>query len=232
MKTIWLETVDSTNEYLRQRLSDFAEGDAVAAEKQTAGKGTAGRSFFSEGGLYFSFVVRAGQERLPLVTRAIAVAVRDVLYETFSVPARIKWVNDIYVDFRKVCGILCEHTGEDVIVGIGINLCEPEGGFPDDLKDIASALTKTALTRDEKTTLIKSVIIRFFSLLHDLNAQEINECYAARLNCIGRTVEVTAGGRTIRGRAVRLDENGYLVVKNREGEHTFSSGTLRFILPF
>ena len=226
-----MDTVDSTNDYMRQRLADFSEGDAVAADKQTAGKGTAGRSFFSEGGLYFSFLLRAEQALLPLVTRAVAVAVRDALEEKFSLPTRIKWVNDIYIDFRKVCGILCEHTGDAVIVGVGINLVEPEGGFPGELRYTAGALTKTTLSREEKETLVKSVITRFFALLRGLNAREINERYAAGLNCLDRMVEVTAGEKTVRGRTVRLDENGYLVVRNREGEHTFASGSLLFILP-
>lgn len=120
-------------------------GTTVTAREQTGGKGTNGRSFFSPGktGVYMSVVLRnVKKERLLDVTPMAAVAVSRVLDRNFGVRTGIKWVNDVYLDGKKVCGILTKAQSKNgetdfIIVGIGINLFAPEGGFPEEIQNTA-----------------------------------------------------------------------------------------------
>lgn len=144
------DTVTSTNTVLKEMAeSGAAEGTVVAAKMQTAGKGRLGRSFFSpdSGSIYMSILVRPrfDPDKATLLTTAAAVAVAFAVEEVTGKEAGIKWVNDIYFNDKKVCGILTEgqinpESGalEYAIVGIGINLYDPEGGFPAELPNAGS----------------------------------------------------------------------------------------------
>ena len=155
------DVVDSTNDVCQRIASSGEKGSiVVVAGCQTRGKGRRGRTFFSPdgSGLYMSMLIHAfginSQMALRLTTIA-AVAVAESIEAVADVPAEIKWVNDVYVRGRKVCGILTEasfnledSTLDYAVVGIGINVYEPEGGFPESIKDragsIASALDQFA----------------------------------------------------------------------------------------
>lgn len=230
-KTIKLIETDSTNEYIRRNLSAFGNGDTVIASRQTAGKGTSGRSFYSpESGLYMSIaLVSPKEELLPFVTPAAAVAVRNALKKVFGADAAIKWVNDILIDGKKVCGILCEKTENTAIVGIGINLSAPDGGFPEEIKDIAGAvLTRTPSPR-EKRKLVRSVRKNLLALFRKASGEEIIEEYAAHSAVLGKRVEVTRGENKTAGTAVRITREGYLTIDDGKEEIVVASGTLRFI---
>ena len=134
----------STNLDARRWLQDgAAHGSLVAADRQTAGRGRLGRSFASaDGGLYMSVVIKSD---LPagVLTTLCAVAVRRAIQELTGKTADIKWVNDLQIDGKKICGILCEGVWQGdrplgVIAGIGLNICQRE--FPEALRDIAASL--------------------------------------------------------------------------------------------
>lgn len=150
-KIISLDRCVSTNDeaYLLAE-NGAANGTTVTAREQTGGKGTNGRSFFSPGktGIYMSVILRSvKQDRLLDVTPMAAVAVSRTLDKIFGVKTRIKWVNDVYLDGKKVCGILTKAQSKNgktdfIVVGIGINLFAPEGGFPDDIKNTAGFVSR------------------------------------------------------------------------------------------
>ena len=150
-KIISLDRCVSTNDeaYLLAE-NGAANGTTVTAREQTGGKGTNGRSFFSPGktGIYMSVILRnVKQDRLLDVTPMAAVAVSRTLDKIFGVKTRIKWVNDVYLDGKKVCGILTKAQSKNgktdfIVVGIGINLFAPEGGFPDDIKNTAGFVSR------------------------------------------------------------------------------------------
>lgn len=229
-KTIKLIETDSTNEYIRRNISAFGNGDTVIASRQTAGKGTSGRSFYSpESGLYMSVaLVSPKEELLPFVTPAAAVAVRNALKEFFGADAAIKWVNDILIGGKKVCGILCEKTENTAIVGIGINVCEPAGGFPEELKSVACAVSSRPVSSREKIRLARLIRKNFLSLLAD-DPQKIIAEYAAHSAVLGKRVEVTRGENKTAGTAVRITREGYLIIDDGKNEIVVASGTLRFI---
>ena len=148
---ISLDRCVSTNDEAYLLAENGAEnGTTVTAREQTGGKGTNGRSFFSPGktGIYMSVILRnVKQDRLLDVTPMAAVAVSRTLDKIFGVKTRIKWVNDVYLDGKKVCGILTKAQSKNgktdfIVVGIGINLFAPEGGFPDDIKNTAGFVSR------------------------------------------------------------------------------------------
>lgn len=149
------DSVPSTNQAAKLAAvsGDAGHGSLVAALEQTEGRGRRGRSFCSprEAGLYFSVVLHPGeslQESL-LITTAAAVAVYKAVLEVCGISLGIKWVNDLFKDGKKVCGILTEamtdfESGniESAIVGIGLNLF-PGEEIPEELENIAGALYDT-----------------------------------------------------------------------------------------
>ncbi|MBR7002868.1 MAG: biotin--[Neisseriaceae bacterium] len=150
----YVDETTSTNTVLKQMAADGAkDGTVYLAARQTQGRGRMGRSFFSpDGGLYFSMLFRPKMNPATslLLTVAAAVAVAEAMDEVFDTQSKIKWVNDVYVNGKKVCGILAESqldpskpTEQAVIVGIGINVCAPKDGFPTEIENRAGALCET-----------------------------------------------------------------------------------------
>jgi len=144
---VWLTEVDSTNAYAKKLLKEGRRPPfLVAAESQTMGRGRLGKPFFSpKGGLYMSLALKYGGSE-EQTTLAASVAVCRMLERYCGVRPHIKGVNDLLVDGKKICGILCEAVcGQDgnigaVIVGVGVNTRGEGYIFPDELKDIAGAV--------------------------------------------------------------------------------------------
>ena len=134
-KIFFLDEVDSTNEYLKD--ADFSDFTAVVACRQTAGKGSRGRSFVSNyGGLYMSVGVYPDKDLVRLLTPLAAVAVKRAVKTVFDIDCQIKWVNDLVYKtdkLRKVCGILTESVtvGDRIktVVGIGLNVFDDGRNF-------------------------------------------------------------------------------------------------------
>ena len=149
-----LESINSTNTEAKNLVcKNAAENTVVLAEHQTAGKGRMNRKFSSpEGtGIYMSLILKPklSAENAVMITTAAAVAVSQAIESVANVKTGIKWVNDIYIGDKKVCGILAESASSSlnsdfkyVILGIGVNVFEPTDGFPDEIKEIAGAIYK------------------------------------------------------------------------------------------
>lgn len=168
LKNIALQTVDSTNTYAKILLKEEQDPRfLITAESQTAGRGRLGKSFYSpKGGLYMSLALKYGGSE-EQTTLAAAVAVCRVLERICGVSPHIKPVNDLLVNGKKVCGILCEaicgSSGEidTVIIGVGVNTFGESHLFPDDLKNIAgtvkSPITNTELANEIAREIIKTI---------------------------------------------------------------------------
>ena len=172
------DTLESTNtEAANQARAGADEGLCVLARQQTAGRGRHGRTWISErdSGLYFSLILRPklDAEFLPLITLMSGIAVYDAL-EELGLKPDIKWVNDILVNDKKICGILAETAetskGLAVIVGIGINVTS--SNFPDELSGLATSI-KAEIGRlvkpDEVAELLTRFISYFYNILRDEN---------------------------------------------------------------
>ncbi len=231
-----LENTDSTNTCVRRLAEDGApEGTVVVAAAQTAGRGRSGKSFLSPAGtgLYMSVLLRpqlAMGDAL-LITTAAAVAVAHAVERVAAVTAQIKWVNDVYVDGKKVCGILTEGALDlengglrYAILGIGINICPPAGGFPPELAPIAGALTETG-GEALRAPLAAAVLDEFFALYPHLTEKPFYDDYVSRSLLTGRQIEVLRGGMHLPAMALGIDRDLHLRVRYADGsEENLAAG--------
>lgn len=231
------DVLPSTNDVLRtEALAGAPHGTVVWAHTQTAGKGSRGRSFCSpDGGLYFSVLLRDWVDPMQ-ITCAAAAATHEAIRRVLHISTQIKWVNDLYLDGRKVCGILCEGVtvGSKLcaaVLGIGINLVTPSGGFPIALKDIAGGLLTAPPADDVPLTLIAEIL----SLLHAYLAdptQAYMDCYRANNMALSKQVCYHLGGVTKRALVQEITDRGSLlllcedgtVCEALSGEITFENG--------
>lgn len=226
-----LPTVGSTNTYLRE--GDFPSGHIVFSSEQTAGRGRRGKSFISSrgSGLYFSFIIKDSVpvENMWALTFMAAIAVTKTL-RSYGADAGIKWVNDVFVNGRKICGILTEvtldaeaRTSRDIIVGIGINL--KKTAYPDDIKDIAISLEETG-ERARINDVASGVINLFDRMYADFDIPYILDEYRALCFILGRDITYIRNGESHSARAKAILDNGNLSVESDGVETILSSGEI------
>ncbi len=201
---VFFDTLDSTNSEAKRRLSS-AEPDALhktvlVAAAQTAGRGRMGRSFYSPAhtGIYLSLIWCKEKISEPAkITALAAVAVCRALKEQYGADAKIKWVNDIFIDDKKVCGILTEGTAnfesgciESAVIGIGVNIAADK--MPEELKGIVGGVVSST-ENYRRSGLCAAVIRELLNLLEgapEIKAEAMQE-YKRRSNLIGKTIEVS-----------------------------------------
>ena len=223
------DTVDSTNRVARTHAAESGHVPALfLADAQTQGRGRLGRSFFSpaQTGIYMTLLMDVTDEDVSSVaklTSAAAVAVTDVMDKHMGVDGQIKWVNDIYVNGKKVCGILAESFFCDdrryVAVGVGINLNTHV--FPSELEDVAGSVG-VSTNKQERVAiaeLMGAALWDIFGSLRDKDSSFMDR-YRKRSMVIGKQVTFTESGVTREGFAVAVDDCGGLVVSLADGSHT------------
>ncbi len=219
-----LGETDSTNLRLKEwaRSGQIAPPYLLTADSQTAGRGRLGRSFVSPPGtgLYMSLLANMPPDTdAGKITVLAAVAVCQAVEEMTDLTPRIKWVNDLFVGGRKVCGILAEGLGDSVIIGIGVNLKPPAGGFP------REAGLAGALNRDIDGPELAGCIARhLLSGLENPGDPAILAAYRARMPLVGHTVRYTQNGQTKSARVTGVSEDGGLMILGENGPETLRSG--------
>lgn len=232
------DSVTSTNTVAAGMVRDNQQplhGTSVFALHQTGGKGRLGRSFASPDscGIYMSVILEPDAEGIMLITTAAAVAVCKALEKVCGQQPQIKWVNDIYLNNKKICGILAEavtdhRTGtiSHVVLGIGINL--QSDALPDELSEIAGAVEGDFSVNHLAAEVLNQVI----ELSGNLTDPEIIAAYRERSLVIGKKIKVYKGGYSpetvgIPAYVLDIDENGGLVVIYSNGEQdTLSTGEI------
>lgn len=211
---VLLETVSSTNTYAKDNASKLPMPSLIIAKHQTAGRGRQGKSFFSpkDTGLYMTCVFPAPSD-CSLLTPAAAVAVCKAL-EKLGAEAKIKWVNDIFIDGHKVCGILTECFSCEgrtyIALGVGINLTTAV--FPPGLQIAGSVninCDKIKLAED-----IKQFILEYAEN-HD-NESILNE-YAKRLFVIGSDITYIKDNKEYSATVEGINRECNLIVKRNDG---------------
>ena len=228
------DQLDSTNRLAHELAKNGApEGTVVTARYQTAGRGRRGRSFFSPDGtgLYMSLVLRPSlsMQDLLLVTTAAAVAVARAAETLTGEPMGIKWVNDVYRGDKKVAGILTEGavSGDGVayaILGIGVNIAPPVGGFPADIVRKAGALFDAPC--DRRDEMCHLVLRNFEGYYASLTDKAYREDYRRRSLLNGKTVQLLNVDDTPCETATVLgiDDDFALIVRTENGIRHLSSG--------
>lgn len=229
------DELDSTNNYLKKLGSQGEkENKLVIALSQTGGRGRMGRSFYSPNGtgIYFSLLLhpKFSAEKSLFLTVMAAVSVAETVMKYNINDVKIKWVNDIYIDGKKVCGILtegavnCNKMLDYAVVGIGINVVAPENGFPDDIKDIATAISPGNSEENIKEKIVADVINRFFSMYNGDDNDYIKR-YREYSYLTGKEINIIQGDSTRPATVIDITDDCHLLVKNEIGEiEEISSG--------
>ncbi len=230
--------VDSTNLKMRELVSEEAElqdGTVIAADQQSAGRGRLGRSFYSPvgAGLYMSYLIKNCDPALmPYYTPWTAVAVAEAIEESTGASAGIKWVNDIIIGERKVCGILAESVvdrsgARHAIIGIGINLRGARDAFPPDIVGKASSLeAETGVICSPRELLLAiASSLDGFSRMSDARKSELFNGYRSRSVLLDRDVAVISPSGEHEAHVLAIAENYNLIVRYWDGsEGTLGSG--------
>lgn len=228
-KVVTYSVTDSTNTRAIA-LSDTVSGNIlVAAEAQTKGKGRQGKSFYSPAasGIYFSLIVHpeGGLRDVVAITSATAVAVAETIEEMTELDPKIKWVNDIYVNGRKVCGILVQSIIKSgrikgLCIGIGVNISTVE--FPDDIASRAGSLG-VEIDREIFVARIAKKLIDFSKNIDD---KSYLDYYRKKSYVIGKEIKFYENNVEHFAKAVGIDDNANLIV-NENGEiKKLSSGEI------
>ncbi len=231
------DTLDSTNNEAKRQLAAGSLTDGqmllIAAEQQTAGRGRLGRSFYSPPGtgIYMSFVFTAAASLADAVgiTGAAAVAVvRAVRCLTGKAP-QIKWVNDVFLEGKKICGILTEAVtslensrAQQIVVGIGINCATMD--FPEEIAAVAGSLGACSVRR---CALCAAVAQELWGFIQQLSARPWMEEYRAASLVLGKEILCIQGEHTFGAVAQAIDDDGGLVVRCADGSlETLHSGEI------
>ncbi len=218
------KVADSTNSILKKEAtSPSFPNRVIIAEQQTGGRGRLGRSFHSpsQSGIYMSLLIRPEKEDIGLITAFTAVAVCNALEKVTGEKFEIKWVNDIYKNGKKICGILAEAGATDgevnyIIVGIGINVYSPEGGFPKDIENIAGSVFDRSNPNengeDLRNRIIGEIINNFYSYTPDFVSE-----YRRKSCVIGKNVTVHQGNDSKKAFVLDIDPSCRLLVEYENG---------------
>lgn len=212
-RLICLEETGSTIDAARALASRGLDRPVVTADRQTGGRGRMGRPFLSPpgDGLYLSMALPLPRGALPPTVRA-ACGVHRALSAAAGRPLGIKWVNDLLLDGYKVVGILAEASGPAVVVGIGVNVNNPEGAFGPALPHVSSLAARCKRTFPLEE--IAARVIAEVDAAWDATGEPaLLTYYKENLVTLGRAVRVLDGSRERAGEAVGLDAEGGLLVR-------------------
>ena len=235
--------VSSTNDVLIQMaLNGEAEGTVLIADFQTAGKGRKGRSFYSPDakGVYLSILLRPefSPEVSVKLTPLTAVAVAEAIESVTDKKSEIKWVNDILINGKKVCGILTESSYssikrkfDHIVIGIGINLYRPENGYPDEIKNIATALSDNSECEIDVNKLIVEILNRFIKYYSLLPSVTFFKEYESRISFLGEKIKVIHFDYNEECIAEDITDEFHLIVRDKNGKvQELDSGEISILI--
>ena len=227
------DQIDSTNlEAKRQALLGKESGLAIIANTQSKGRGRRGRSFFSpQGSIYLSVLFKPQDKEskdLVLITTAASVAVCRAIKKVLNKSPKIKWVNDLYYDGKKICGILTEAVSDiesgqidQLIVGIGLNYKNPKNGYPEEIEDVAGALCKDDETIP-RNHLLAQILNELYYVYENIETREFFKEYKEMSNVIGKRIKYSTSldlSQDIKeARAIDILEDGGLLLEDDDGQ--------------
>lgn len=238
----YFDTVDSTQNQALKMAKDISNnGSVIIATKQTGGKGRDGRKWISpKGGIWLSIILQPKFDIsiTTLFPIASALALSIAIEKTFSIKPELKWPNDLTIKGKKVAGMLVDaslesNRIENLVLGVGIN-------FDVNVKQIEKLLKKTsnfygvATLRDERKKvkpiqLVQTFLVELEKIYKSLNTKQIENIiseWTSRSSTIGKNVELNTINTKIKGKAIRIDEDGALVVLENNKQHRVIAGDI------
>ena len=228
-KIEYFDEISSTNTVLKERAAKGErENTILVTEYQTAGRGRLGKSFFSPRGcgVYLSYLIKPDilAKDAVSITVAAAVAMVRALNDVLDIKAQIKWVNDIYFNDKKLCGILTEAvissdgTLNYAVLGIGINITTPPEGYPEEFAYKTTNIENIigTITSEQKCRLLSAFINNFDNIFCDKEKNYVKE-YKKASCLLGREIEILSGEHKGSGIATDIDTDANLIVKKADG---------------
>ncbi len=235
-KCIVLDIINSTNTFVKE--TNLSDKTVVIADYQTNGRGRLGRTFISQkgNGIYMSIVLKKFDELKDItsITCLMAVVISKVLDEVTRIKTYIKWVNDIYINDKKVCGILVEGISknnqiDELIIGVGINVYKQE--FPIDLMDKVTSLENNTNNLLNRNDIIIKILNQFEEELSNYSSNNFRKEYRGRSNLIGKIVAVKEKETSYIAKVKDIsDDGGLIVVVNNEERKLYSGEVERIII--
>lgn len=235
-----LNTVNSTNDYAKMLAKqDAPEYTLVVADTQTHGKGRMGRAFSSPSGtgIYMSFILRpkTSLETAQLITSCVAVAISKAIDTLCNCSSKIKWVNDIFLNDKKISGTLTEGainfengSFEYAIVGIGINVRSVKNIFDGELSSIATSIEDETGLKISRSRLIAEVFNNVYLQLQSIDEKSFIKEYKKRSLIVGKDVIVSENGQEVFAKAIGIDKTAGLIVQFEDGStKVLNSGEAR-----
>lgn len=224
-----LPEVTSTNTVLAQKAQMGApEGTVLAAHCQSSGRGRIGRSFASpkDGGLYFTLLLRPdfSPAQSSILTPTAAVAMAEAIESVCGIAPQIKWVNDLYLNERKICGILTETVPDKsgkaidyVLIGIGVNIYPAWENLSPELAGKVGTIFPAKPDMDYRARLLAAFLDNFFEFYPALPQAKLYQAYKDRLFILNRKVTVIQGSETYQATVLDLNDDFSLRVCKENG---------------
>lgn len=231
-KILYYSSLKSTQEQALKIAKEAKNnGTVIIAQEQTAGKGREGRKWISpKGGIWLSLILQPefGLEMVTLFPIASSVALSIAIEKILGIKPELKWPNDITIKGKKAAGILVDaslelNNIENIVLGVGINFDVDTKKIEKDLKNTPNFYGVTSLNKIKKDSnpieLIQAFLLELEHIIHLLNtgqSKKIVKEWTKRSSTIGRTVELSTKEGKIRGKAIRIDDDGALVISDQK----------------
>ena len=241
----YFDSIDSTQTQAMKIASDEANnGTVIIAEKQTSGKGRLGRKWISpKGGIWLSIILHPKFDIsvITLFPIASALALSNAIEKTLNIKSELKWPNDITIKGKKVAGMLVDaslesNKIENLILGVGINFNVDVKQIEKILKNTPNFYGITSLSEQNKT--VKSILLvqsflmeleQIYNLLNTGDTKKIIRDWTRRSSTIGQNIELSTENGKIRGKAIKIDEDGALVILENKKNRRITSGDITHI---
>ena len=216
------DTLPSTNDFAKELINSnkFTNGTTIIANSQTSGRGRFARTFFSptNTGIYFSTILKKSLpiKDVSLITLISAVAVCKAITKLTHLNPQIKWINDVYLNNKKICGILVENIcnfnnmkSKAIVAGIGINISTEN--FPKDIQDKAGSIMCDNLSRNK---LIAEILNNLFDLSQDIYNGQIIKEYKSLSVVLNKQIVYIKHNKTYTATAIDINNIGNLIVRD------------------
>jgi BirA family biotin operon repressor/biotin-[acetyl-CoA-carboxylase] ligase len=241
----YFDSIDSTqNQAMKMTLDEANNGTVIIAEKQTSGKGRLGRKWISpKGGIWLSIILHPKFDIsvITLFPIASALALSNAIEKTLNIKSELKWPNDVTIKGKKVAGMLVDaslesNKIENLVLGVGIN-------FNVDVKQIEKILKNTqnfygvaSLSEQNKTIkpilLVQSFLIELeqvYNLLNTGDTKKIIRDWTKKSSTIGQNIELNTDDGKIKGKAIKIDDDGALVILENKKNRRITSGDITYL---
>lgn len=228
--------LDSTNTCAKKLLlTGTCDTAAIFALHQTGGHGRKGRAFFSPpGGIYMSAILhpRLEPEQVVLITTAACVCICRAIARVTGYEPQIKWVNDLFLRGKKICGILTEAVTDvesgtigSIVIGIGINYCLAQDEIPEELREIIGSVIPEGEAHPPRARLAAEILNQLAHLEEMVRSRSFIEEYRSRSLIIGQEIRVFSALEEYDATAIDIDCDGGLVIRTPDGKvSTLRSG--------